>query len=76
MTKQFWRGWSGKTYWFTRLTGSNSISESDLSRGFRHGTKSRPYRTTGGHLIYGDRDHVIRIYATGEPRIIANVTIK
>ena len=76
MTKQFWRGWNGKTYWFTRLIGSNSISESDLSHGFRHGTKGRPYRTTGGHLIYGDGDNVIRIYATGEPKIIANVTIK
>lgn len=77
MAKTFWRDYGdGKTYWFTRLTGSNSISESDLSHGFRHATKSRPYRTTGGHWIYGDGNHVIRIYATGEPRIIANVTIR
>lgn len=76
MTKMFWRGWGDKTYWFTRLTGSNSISERDLSRGYRRGTKDQPYKTTGDHLIYGDGDHVIRIYATGEPKIIANVSIK
>jgi len=76
MTKRFWRDWSGKTWWFTRLTGSNCISERDLSRGYRQGTKSNPYRTTGGHLIYGDGDRIIRRYATGEPKTIATVTAK
>lgn len=76
MTKLFWRDWGGKTYWFTRLPGSNSISERDMSRGYRTGTKESPYKTTGGHLIYRSGEHVIRIYATGEPKIIANVSIK
>ncbi len=76
MTKRFWRGYNGKTWWFTRLTGSNSISERDLSRGYFRGTKSNPYKTTNGSEIYGNGEHVIRIYATGEPRVIAEVSVK
>ena len=74
-SEKFWSYYDGKFYDFTSLPGSSAISQRDMRYGFRKGTAETPYETEKGIKIYGDGSHVIRIYANGKTKIIADVIV-
>ena len=73
---RFWSFFDGKMWWFTKLPGSSVITQHDLVLGYRRGTGSKPYETAKGVKLYGEGNRVFRIYANGNIKTVANVTIE